>query len=157
MEQVWFTPTINGQIGLTLVFTNVLYILEWQNNLFSILTVIRDSKMQVVIKGKMLQLYSKDRELLLKASIQGTTGQLDGVTLNNTIKEAFLPHNVQRELLHQQLGHIGKNRLCTLLNENLATSIAVKASSKMKDVCGDCLAGKQNWNLFPNIASHHSN
>ncbi|KAJ2911395.1 hypothetical protein MD484_g9020, partial [Candolleomyces efflorescens] len=112
--------------------------------------------MRVVIEGEQLRFYTQERELVLTASITGTTGRLDGHTLDNQVEEAFLTHYVEKNLLHQWLGHIGKDRLRTLLSQNLATGIAVKPGSKMIDICEPCLAGKQHRDPFPSLTSNRA-
>ena len=57
--------------------------------------------MWVVIEGKKMLFYSKQCELLMSVNIEGTTGCLDGYTLDNTVESAFLSKWVPRELLHQ--------------------------------------------------------
>ena len=99
--QVWFQPVVNGRTMHTIIFDNVLYIPDLQNNLFSVLSVVRHSGMRVVIEGEKMLFYSKQRDLLMSASIEGTTGRLDGYTLDNTVESAFLSKWVPRELLHQ--------------------------------------------------------
>ena len=156
MGQVWFQPVVNGRTGRTVIFNNVLYVPELQNNLFSVLSVVKNSKMRVVIEGEQMRFYTKDRELILTASIHGTTGKLDGTTMDNSTEEAFLSKFVSRDLLHQRLGHIGRDRLNTLLKQNLATGIVIEPGSTMIDICDDCLAGKQHRDPFPCAASHRS-
>ena len=112
--------------------------------------------MRVVIKGEQMRFYTKERQLVLTATIHGTTGKLDGYILDNSVESAFLTHYVERDLLHRRLGHIGKDRLRTLLTQNLATGIAVKPGSKLIDICEPCLAGKQHRDPFPHNALNRS-
>ena len=128
--QVWFQPVVNGRTGRTIIFNNALYVPDLQNNLFSVLSVVRESKMRVVIEGDKMRFYDREHVLVLTASISGNTGSLDGTTLDNDIEHAFLSHYVEREVLHQCLGHIGKDRLRTLIKKDLATGIVVKPQSK---------------------------
>jgi transposase InsO family protein len=156
MGSVCFQPLVNGRTGRTIVINNVLYVPDLQNNLFSVLSVVRDSKMRVVIEGEQMRFYDKTRSLILTATISGTTGSLDGYTLDNDVEEAFLTNHVDRNILHQRLGHIGKDRFRTLLTKNLANGIVVTPGSQIVDTCEPCIAGKQHRDPFPHIASNRS-
>ena len=70
-----------------------------------------------------MQFYSAKPEwqLILTASITGTTGQLNGWTLDNKLEEAYI--------LHQCLGHIGKECLHTLLMGQLSVGTVVDLKS----------------------------
>ena len=59
MGQVWFQPVVNGRTGRTIIFNNVLYVPELQNNLFSVLSVVRNSGMRVVIEGEQMRFYDR--------------------------------------------------------------------------------------------------
>ncbi|KAJ3527988.1 hypothetical protein NMY22_g9579 [Coprinellus aureogranulatus] len=107
--QVRFTPHIHRRVGQTVIFNDVLYVPALCNNLFSILSVVRKSKMHIVIEGDSLDFF-KNGELLLTADINGTVGSLNGTTLENTETEAVYVSKINKELLHQRLGHIGKDR-----------------------------------------------
>jgi hypothetical protein len=147
--KVMFTPLINGSPGETLCFTDVLYVPTLQNNLFSILTVVQKSKMCVVIEGKSLD-FSKNGQLLLTASIIQNTGMLNGITHDNT-EIAYTTSRILKELLHQWLSHIGKDRLDLMIRQNLANSIVVHQNSDLPDVCEHCIAEKQHWDPFPTL------
>lgn len=60
MGQVWFQPVVNGHMGRTIIFNNVLYILDLANNLFSILSVVQNFRMRIVIEGEQMWFYSKE-------------------------------------------------------------------------------------------------
>lgn len=152
---VYFTPKIHGRIGETLIFHDVLYVPALQNNLFSILSAVRKSKMRVVIEGESLEFF-KEGQLLLTASIRGITGMLDGSTLMNSNSAAVFSARIGKDLLHQRLGHIGKDRLETLLRQDLATGILVHNNSQIEDVCEHCIAGKQHRDPFPQLSEHRS-
>ena len=59
-------------------------------------------------------------------------------------------------LLHQRLGHIGKDRLERLLKENLADGIIIDPKSELKDICEHCIAGKQHREPFPHASDNQS-
>jgi hypothetical protein len=143
MGQVWFQPVVDGRTKRTIIFNNVLYIPDLQNNLFSVLSVVRNSGMRVVIEGEKMRFYT-GRELILTASIEGTTGRLDGYTLENTVESAFLSTWVPRELLHQRLGHIGHGRMLALIKGKLSTGVAIQPGTRLPAICQPCLAGKQH-------------
>ena len=52
--------------------------------------------MRVVIEGEQMRFYTKERQLVLTATIHGTTGKLDGYTLDKSVESAFLTHYVER-------------------------------------------------------------
>lgn len=153
--QVRFTPRIHGRVGETVIFNDVLYVPALRNNLFSILSVVRKSKMRVVIEGDSLDFF-KNGELLLTAAINGNVGSLNGTTLENTETEAAYISKVDKELLHQRLGHIGKDRLETLMRQDLATGVLVKEGTELNDTCEHCIAGKQHRDPFPKLSANRS-
>ena len=130
--QVLFNPVIYGARSESVLFDNVLYVPALQNNLFSILHVVKNSKVRVVIEGNNLE-FSKGGKTILMATIHSNMGLLDGTTLSN-IENAYISQRIDKDLLHQRLGHIGKDRLNTLLRLNLADGILTKpfASRKSK-------------------------
>ena len=153
--EVRFTPRIYGKVGQTVIFNDVLYVPALRNNLFSILSVVKKSKMRVVIEGDSLDFF-KNGELLLTATIDGTVGSLNGTTLENTETEAAYISKIEKELLHQRLGHIGKDRLETLMRQDLATGILVKEGTELNDTCEHCIAGKQHRDPFPKLSANRS-
>ena len=95
---ILFMPTINGKCGESIYFQNCLYVPALQNNLFSILTVVRQSKVRVVIEGETLEFF-KNGETLVTATIQDNVGMLDGYT-HNANESAYLAR-IPKELLHK--------------------------------------------------------
>lgn len=153
--EMCFTPHINGKVGQTVIFNDVLYVPTLRNNLFSILSVVKKSKMRVVIKGDSLDFF-KNGELLLQATINNTVSSLNGRTLENTETEAAYVTKIDKELLHQRLGHIGKDRLETLMCQDLATGIVVKEGTELSDTCKHCIVGKQHRDPFPKLSANRS-
>ncbi|KAJ3520346.1 hypothetical protein NMY22_g12798 [Coprinellus aureogranulatus] len=111
--------------------------------------------MRVVIEGDSLDFF-KNGKLLLTADINGTVGSLNGTTLENTETEAAYVSKIDKELLHQRLGHIGKDRLEALMCQDLATGILLKEGTELNNICEHCIAGKQHWDPFPNLSAHRS-
>ena len=66
------------------------------------------------------------------------------VVLCNGHERCNLIKYVSQELLHQRLGHIGKDHLNRLLKQELTYGVAVEPKSRIIDVCSPCLAGKQH-------------
>lgn len=133
------------------VFSDVLYVPRLKNNLFSILTAVKKRKMRVVIENDTLD-FSKDGNSLFTATIHGTTGLLDGTTLGND--EAALSVMVDKSILHDRLGHIGIDRLDTLIEKKLADGVAVKKGTEVKEFCEACILGKQHRRPFPKVSEH---
>lgn len=159
MGKVWFQPAVHGcRTGRTIVFHNILYIPKLQNNLFSVLSVVQNAKWRVSIEEGEMRFYSPAPEcqLVMTVSITGTTGHLEGWTLDNKVKAAFLSKHVSRDLLHQHLGHIGRDHLQHMLRHDLTYGIAIEPKSRLTDVCTSCLAGKQHRDPFPQSTENRS-
>ncbi|KAG8963546.1 hypothetical protein FRC05_004611 [Tulasnella sp. 425] len=122
----------------SIVMPHVLYVPELQNNLFSIVFAILDSKLRVEIENTSL-LFKKDNETILIGSIKGKVAMLDGSTLEND-EQAFITA-ISKDLLHRRLAHIGKGRHDRMISQNLANSITGEGGS-IKDICDHCIAGK---------------
>lgn len=148
--KVVFQPSGNRE---SVVFENVLYVPKLQNNLFSILSVVKKSKVRVVIENDLLE-FSKGGKDLFTASIRGTTGTLDGTTLNND-EHAYVAA-VSKDIWHERLGHIGKDRLNRLISKKLAKGIFVKPGTEMKEFCDACMSGKQHREPFPKASDNRS-
>ncbi|KAJ2929055.1 hypothetical protein H1R20_g8038, partial [Candolleomyces eurysporus] len=151
---IFFNPIINGQPSETVTFEDALYVPDLQNNLFSILSAVRKNKMRVVIEGESLD-FQKDGNTILTAIIHQNTGLLDGTTLNN-YEHAYVTQRISKDLLHQQLGHIGQKRINKLIKQKLGTGIIVKPNTDIPDTCEHCIAGKQHRNPFPDLSEHRS-
>lgn len=151
--QILFNPTINGVRSETVVFDNVLYVPALQNNLFSIFHIVKNSKVRVVIEGLNLE-FSKGGKTILMATIHGSTGILDGTTLSSS--ETIYLSAIDKDLLHRRLGHIGKDRLNTLLQLKLADGVLTKPGTEICDICEHCIAGKQHRDPFPKLSEHRS-
>src|SRR5215217_7465787 len=147
---VVFQPSGNRE---AVVFKDVLHVPKLCNNLFSILSTVKKSKARVVIEGDTLE-FSKEGKDLFTATIQATTGILDGVTLDND--EQAYATAVDKSIWHERLGHIGKDRLDTLLRNNLADGIAVKPGTELNEFCEACISGKQHRQPFPKASQNRS-
>ena len=152
--QVLFNPVINKACLETVVLNDVLFVPALQNNLFSILHVVKHSKVRVVIEGETLE-FSKGGKTILMATIHGNTGLLDGTTLT-TSENAYIAQRIDKDLLHRRLGHIGKDRLNTLLRLKLADGVLTKPNTEVCDICEHCIAGKQHRDPFPKLSEHRS-
>lgn len=150
---VVFNPSINGKPAESVVFSRVLYVPDLQNNLFSVLSAVRHGKLKVVIEHDQL-VFSKDDNVMFTGSIRRNTGTLDGTTLSNN-EHAFVAR-VSRSLLHQRLGHIGKDRLNVLVRKQLADGVIVETNTDVPDFCEHCIAGKQHRDPFPHSSEHRS-
>lgn len=148
---VVFTPY--GRNLSSVIISHVLYVPDLKNNLFSIVSSTLDSGMRVEIEGTSL-LFKKDGEIVLTGSIKGKVAMLEGTTVPNT-EQAFVM-TVSKDLLHQRLGHIGKQRLETMLRENLVTGVSVKENSTVTDICEHCIAGKQHRDPFPKLSENRA-
>ena len=145
-----FQPSGNRE---TVVFNDVLYVPKLCNNLFSILSAVKKSKARVVIEGDTLE-FSKGGKDLFTATIHGTTGILDGVTLDHD-EHAYVTA-VDKSIWHERLGHIGRDRLDTLIRNNLADGIAVKPGTELNEFCKACISGKQHRRPFPRVSQNRS-
>lgn len=150
---VAFTPVISGKPSESVVFQRVLYVPELQNNLFSVLYAVRHGKLRVVIENDRMT-FAKDGKIIFTGSILHNVGTLNGFTLLNT--ETALLSQVSRDRLHQRLGHIGKDRLETMLSEGLANGISVDPTSTITDFCEHCISGKQHRNAIPHSTLNRS-
>ncbi|KAG8949046.1 hypothetical protein FRC04_009120 [Tulasnella sp. 424] len=148
---VVFTPTRNM---CSIMFSNVLYVPELQNNLFSIVAAVVESKLRVEIENS--ELVFKDKgEVILTGSIKGKVVMLDGQTVDAIEAQAFLT-SVSKDLLHQRLGHIGKARLEQMLKRDLVKGISVEGGTEIKDICEHCIAGKQHRDPFPKLSENRA-
>ncbi|KAG8959896.1 hypothetical protein FRC05_007218 [Tulasnella sp. 425] len=148
---VVFTPTRNM---CSIMFSNVLYVPELQNNLFSIVAAVVESKLRVEIENS--ELVFKDKgEVILTGSIKGKVAMLDGQTVEAIEAQAFLT-SVSKDLLHQRLGHIGKARLEQMLKQNLVKGISIEGGAEIKDICEHCIAGKQHRDPFPKLSENRA-
>lgn len=154
---VMFTPTINGRPAETVMLERVLYVPSLQNNLFAILSAVRRSKLRVVIEDDKLVFSTRDTNptVIFTGTVHGNVAMLNGITLNNS--EQALITRVSKDLLHQRLGHIGKDRLERMIRQDLVDGIKVISSTKVKDVCEHCITGKQHRDPFPKLSDHRSN
>ncbi|KAG8955677.1 hypothetical protein FRC04_007668 [Tulasnella sp. 424] len=148
---VVFTPY--GQNLCSIMISNVLYVPDLKNNLFSIVSAVLDSKMRVEIEGSSL-LFKKNGDTIITGSIKGKIAMLDGITVPNA-EQAFVT-TISKDLLHQRLGHIGKNRLERMLKQGLVTGISVKEKDEMIDICEHCIAGKQHRDPFPSLSDNRA-
>ena len=150
---VVFNPIIGGRPAQSVEFSRVLYVPDLESNLFSVLSAVRRSKLKVVIEGDSMS-FLKDGEPLFTGSIRRNVGTLDGTTLDHS-ERVYLAKST-RSLLHQRLGHIGKDRLERLLREGLADGVTVDSKSDLQDLCEHCIAGKQHRDPFPHASEHRS-
>jgi len=96
--QVLFNPVIYGAQSESVLLDDVLYVPALQNNLFSILHVIKNSKVRVVIEGNNLE-FSRGGKTILMATIHSNMGLLDGSTLSN-VENAYISQHIDKNLLH---------------------------------------------------------
>ena len=150
---VIFSPSIDGKPTQSVEFNRVLYVPDLESNLFSILSAVWRNKLKVIIENDKMSFLKKD-VLLFTGSIHRNIGTLDGTTLDRS-KQVHLARTT-RSLLHQHLGHIGKDRLDRLLKEDLADGIIIDPKSELKDICEHCIAGKQHHEPFPHASDNRS-
>lgn len=150
---VVFNPIVDGKSAPSVVFNRVLYVPALKNNLFSCIQCVRETNIEMVTTSNGMT-FSKDGQTVMSANIRGTVATLNGTTLSND-EHAFVTQ-VTRELLHQRLGHIGKDRLECMLRENLVEGVNVKPGSHVKDTCEHCIAGKQHRDPFPSLSKNRS-
>ena len=150
---VIFSPLIDGKPSESVVFKHVLYVPNLESNLFSVLSAVRRNKLKVVIEDGSV-LFTKNGAVLFTGSIHRNVATLNGTTLDRS--EQIFIAKTTRSLLHQRLGHIGKERLERLLKEELAEGIVVDQHSELSDICDHCLAGKQHRDPFPHLSEHRS-
>ena len=140
-----FSPLIDGKPAKSVEFSRILYVPDLENNLFSVLSAVRRSKLKILIEGKRIS-FLKDNVPLFNGSIHRNIGTLDGTTLLH-YKRTFLACTTH-SLLHQRLGHISKDRLEQLIKEDLAQGIIVNPKSELRDLCEHCITGKHHCDPF---------
>lgn len=146
-----FSPQIDGKATQSVEFDRVLYVPDLESNLFSVLSAVRRSKLKVIIENNTIS-FLKEGTLLFTGSVHRNVGTLNGTTLHRS-EQAFLTRTT-RSLLHQHLGHIGKDHLERLLKEELADGVYIDPKSELKDICDHCIAGKQHREPFPHVSQH---
>ena len=99
-------------------------------------------------------LFLKDGLRLFTESICRNVGTLNGTTLHQ-LEQVFVTKTT-RSLLHQRLGHIGKDRLERLLTEDLVEGVIIDQKSELSDICDHRVSGKQHRDLFPYLSEHLS-
>lgn len=137
----------------SVVFSRVLYVPLLQNNLFSVLSCARTEGMNVNVTGAGMK-FVKNGKTIFTATVRRNVASLDGTTLENT--EQALATHVSLETLYRRLGHIGKDQLKTLINNDLAHNILVDNKTTTLDVCEHCLAGKQHRDPFPHLSDNRA-
>ena len=58
-------------------------------------------------------------------------------------------NNPNMELWHCRFGHLGKDNLSKLVNNDMVTGMVSSKDEDMPDVCEACIMGKQCHTLFP--------
>lgn len=101
-----FSPLIDGKPSKSVVFKRVLYVPNLESNLFSVLSVVRQNKLKVIIEDDTM-LFIKDGAILFTGSVHRNVATLNGTTLEHS--EQLFITKTTRSLLHQHLGHIGKD------------------------------------------------
>ena len=148
-----FSPLIDGKATQFVEFNRVLYVPDLESNLFSVLAAVRRGKLKVIIEKDVIS-FLKDGILLFTWSVYRNIGTLNGTTLDCSEQVFFT--RITRSLLHQRLGHIGKDRLERLLKEDLADGVIIDPKSELRDICDHCITGKQHCEPFPHASEHRS-
>ena len=98
---------------------------------------------------------TNDGTTFMTATVIGRTPVLNGKVIVQK-GEAARTAKVTRDLLHQRLGHIGKDRLERMVKQGLATGYTLDTASEHKDLCEHCIAGKLHRDPFPQLTPNRS-
>ena len=154
---VLFAPVIGGKPSQSVLFSRVLHVPALQNNLLAVLHLTSKHEFTVTI-AKDHMLFTQRGDLLFTATVRNGSGYLNGTTIPNpeyALSVAKSPI-ITRSLLHQRLGHIGKDRLERLLKDNMVKGIQITDPTPIPDICEPCLAGKQHRAPFPHQSENRS-
>jgi hypothetical protein len=155
---VLFEPTIDGQAVQIVEISDVLYVPDLRNNLFSILHLSLHKRFTVTIEGDTMD-FRRDDITFFEAKVNGsTTTYLQGTTIPipetaNLSSATTLPMDL--ELWHCRLCHPSYPVLKRMIRDNLVTGLKITSPSKPDPICEPCLAGKMTADPFTS-SSHHS-
>jgi len=155
---VFFAPTKDGKTQPYVEFTDVLYVPDLRNNLFSVLHLSSYKGFTITIKGDTMDFHKDGTTFFIAKTSTSNTAYLQGTTIPipetaNLSSATTLPMDL--ELWHRRLCHPSYPVLKKMIREDLVTGLKITSSSKPDPICEPCLAGKMVADPFPS-SSHHS-
>ena len=152
---VLFTPTIEGKPSENILLTNVLHVPDLQNNLLVVLhlTIKHDFMVQIVNRSL---LFKQNGRLMFTAMVQDGVGYLNGKTVQNDETALATSPEVDSQLLHCRLAHIGQERLRMLVTQNMAKGLQVGGLTEHAATCEHCISAKQHQAPFPKESTHQA-
>lgn len=149
-------PHTNGRYLPIVTFSNVLHVPGLAVNLLSVLSLTTNHAYDVRILGRNISFHRKG-ELYFTATVNSSnTGYVDCETLSTdsalTIRAPTLGFN----LWHQRFGHIGFDRLRSLVNSKMVLDLVIEDKSPPPSHCEPCIVGKHHRSPFPKSASNRT-
>ena len=158
---VVFKPVIEGKEVRAVEFTRVLHVPHLQNNLLSVLYLVRQRGIAVHISPEELtMIFSLGSIRLFVAPIdENNAAFLAGTT------EEFEEHAhrsistlpADRNLWHRRFAHHGYDVVDKIVKDRLVTGMRINSRTKPDPICEPCLAGKMNAHPFPSSTNRAAN
>jgi hypothetical protein len=155
---VLFEPVIEGRTMQQVEFSDVLYVPDLRNNLFSVLHLSLNKGFTINIEGDTMDFIREDGILFAAKINSHAVAYLQGNTIPisesaNLSSATTLPMDL--ELWHRRLCHPSYPVLRKMVKDNLVSGLKITSTSKADPICEPCLAGKMVADPFPS-SSHKS-
>ena len=152
---ILFAPVIEGRPSESVLFTNVLHVPDLQNNLLAVLHLTTKHNFTVLVTSKSL-LFKQNDKLIFTAMVQNGVGYLNGKTIQSGEAALTVTPQIEPQLLHRRLAHIGQDPLKQLLSHDMVQGLQTNGPMEFPTTCEHCISAKQHRAPFPKESTHRA-
>jgi hypothetical protein len=139
-----FQPWLDGHFSPDLItFPNVLFTLDLQSNLVSVLSMVRRQDYEVRINKEQMEFYCHGKLRMTARIDDNCVAYLNGRVLDSDSANAATTLPLDRELWHRRLGHYHHQGIDALIHQNLVNDLRIDSNAKPDPICVPCISGKQ--------------